>query len=66
MNFSAIQPEPRIPQRITGASLAGLIRDEGNDFGSDMEATSLMVQAVGIRAYASQAAVCRVKFPIQF
>jgi hypothetical protein len=43
-----------------------LIRDEGNDLGSDMEATSLTVQAMGIRAYASQAAVCRVKFPIQF
>jgi hypothetical protein len=36
MNRSAIHPEPRIPQRMTGASLEGSIRDTGNDLGNDM------------------------------
>ena len=47
MNFSAIQPEPRIPQRMAGASLAGLIREGGNDLGNDI-GYILRVQAVEV------------------
>src|ERR1700751_2108794 len=36
-NRSAIQPEPRIPQRKMGASLAGAIRDVGNKVGKGIE-----------------------------
>src|SRR4029077_2034421 len=37
MNRSAIQPEPRSPQRKVGASLAGAIRDAGNKVGRGIE-----------------------------
>ena len=47
MNFSAIQPEPRIPQRIAGASLADLIRDGGSDFGNDMSVASCVDSTSG-------------------
>src|SRR6476620_1132499 len=48
MNRSAIQPEPRMPQRRTGASLAGLIRDAGNDVGNDMECSPSTQVANGV------------------
>lgn len=37
MNRSAIQPEPRMPQRTGGASWAGAIREGGNELGKGIE-----------------------------
>jgi hypothetical protein len=37
MKRSAIQPGPMIPQRKTGASAAGSIRDVGKEIGRDIE-----------------------------
>ncbi len=51
---------------MAGASLAGLIRDGGNDLGNDIGLHPSWFKGVRSSTYANQTAVCRANSPAQF